>query len=171
MIPVDTGPLVAAANRTDAHHEASIAALVTAKPPRLVLGLVIAEVSCLLARDAGSTIEAEFLRSFATGFLTVTDLTSADLDRAPNWWSSIRTCLLALPMRVSSPWPNVSGSLSWQLWITVISTSSDPATWTRSPLSHSYLSASVTRIGDQLPTGVGSRSRGEDSARLRPAAS
>jgi predicted nucleic acid-binding protein len=81
MILVDTGPLVAAANRTDAHHAASVAALATAKPPRLVPGLVIAEVSYLLARDAGSAVEAEFLRSFTTGFLTVVDLTATDLSR------------------------------------------------------------------------------------------
>jgi predicted nucleic acid-binding protein len=79
MILVDTGPLVAAANRTDAHHAASVAALATAKPPRLVPGLIIAEVSYLLARDAGSTVEAEFLRSSTTGFLTVADLIPADL--------------------------------------------------------------------------------------------
>jgi predicted nucleic acid-binding protein len=52
MILVDTGPLVAAANRKDAHHAASGAALAAAPPPRLVPGLVIAEVSYLLARDA-----------------------------------------------------------------------------------------------------------------------
>lgn len=70
MILVDTGPLLAAANRTDTDHTASVAALATAKPPRLVPGLV-AEVSYLLARDAGSAVEAKFLRSFTTGFLTV----------------------------------------------------------------------------------------------------
>jgi predicted nucleic acid-binding protein len=82
MILVDTGPLVAAANRTDSHHEASVAALSTAGPPRLVPGLVIAEVSYLLARDAGSTVEAEFLRSFTTGFLTLAEITVADLNRS-----------------------------------------------------------------------------------------
>ncbi len=81
MILVDTGPLVAAANRTDTHHAASIAALTVAARPRYVPGLVIAEVCYLLARDAGSNVEAEFLRSFATGFLTVADLSVADLDR------------------------------------------------------------------------------------------
>jgi predicted nucleic acid-binding protein len=65
MILVDTGPLVAAANRTDAHHAASVATLATAKPPRLVPGLVIAEVSYHLARDAGSSVETE-LRSRRT---------------------------------------------------------------------------------------------------------
>jgi predicted nucleic acid-binding protein len=44
--------------------------------------LVIAEVSYLLARDAGSTVEAEFLRSFTTGFLTVVDLTATDPGRS-----------------------------------------------------------------------------------------
>lgn len=80
MILVDTGPLVAAANRKDAHHDASVATLVAARPPRLVPGLVIAEVSYLLAGDAGTDVEAAFLRSFATGFLTLADLAVADLD-------------------------------------------------------------------------------------------
>ncbi|MGC8514015.1 MAG: type II toxin-antitoxin system VapC family toxin [Acidimicrobiales bacterium] len=82
MILVDTGPLVAAANRRDAHHATAIAALASARPPRFVPGLVIAEVSYLLARDASTAIEADFLRSFATGFLTLVDLTVADLDRS-----------------------------------------------------------------------------------------
>ena len=78
---MDTGPLVAAANRKDAHHAASVAALAAARPPLLVPGLVIADVSYLLARDASPTREAEFLRSFATGFLALADITVADLDR------------------------------------------------------------------------------------------
>jgi uncharacterized protein len=82
MILVDTGPLVAAANRRDAHHAVSVAALAAARPPRLAPGLVIAEVSYLLARDAGAEVEAAFLRSFATGFLTVVDLMVPDLDRS-----------------------------------------------------------------------------------------
>jgi predicted nucleic acid-binding protein len=51
-------------------------------PPRFVPGLVIAEVSYLLAHDASAAVEAEFLRSFATGFLTLADLIVADLDRS-----------------------------------------------------------------------------------------
>ncbi len=82
MILVDTGPLVAAANRRDAHHAASVAVLAAARPPRLVPGLVIAEVSYLLARNATAAVEAEFLRSFATGFLALAGLTVADLDRS-----------------------------------------------------------------------------------------
>jgi uncharacterized protein len=82
MILVDTGPLVAAANRNDSRHLESVAALAAAQPPRLVPGLVIAEVSYLLARDASTEVEAEFLRSFATGFLTLADLTPADMGRS-----------------------------------------------------------------------------------------
>ena len=81
MILVDTGPLVAAASRSDAHNAACVAALQAARPPRLVPGLVIAEVCFLLARDGGAAVEAEFLRAFGTGFLNVVDLTTGDLDR------------------------------------------------------------------------------------------
>jgi predicted nucleic acid-binding protein len=82
MILVDTGPLVAAANRNDMHHRASAEALAGAPPPRLVLGMVIAEVAYLLARDAGSSVEAGFLRSFRTGFLAIVSPTTDDLTRA-----------------------------------------------------------------------------------------
>jgi uncharacterized protein len=82
MILVDTGPLVAAANRNDTHHRASAQALAAAPPPRLVPGMVIAEVAYLLARDAGSLVEARFLRSFKTGFLAIVSPTADDLTRA-----------------------------------------------------------------------------------------
>lgn len=36
----------------------------------------------MLARDGGAAQEAAFLRSFATGFLTVAELTAGDLARA-----------------------------------------------------------------------------------------
>jgi uncharacterized protein len=69
VILVDAGPLVAAANRNDDYHEACVRLLAGAVPPRLVSGLVIAEVCYLLAREpGGSTQEAAFLSSFETGF-------------------------------------------------------------------------------------------------------
>jgi hypothetical protein len=55
----------------DTHHRASAEALAAAPPLRLVPGMVIAEVAYLLARDAGSSVEAGFLRSFKTGFLVI----------------------------------------------------------------------------------------------------
>lgn len=109
MILVDTGPLVAAASRKDAHNAASIAALTAAQPPRLVPGLVIAEVCYLLARDGGAGIEAAFLRSFATGFLAVADLTVDDLTRTAELVEQYAdlplggtdACLVALAERLS----------------------------------------------------------------------
>jgi predicted nucleic acid-binding protein len=70
--------------------------------------LVIAEVSYLLARDAGSTVEAEFLRSFTTGFLTVVDLTATDLGRCAELvgqysdmpLGATNACLVALAERL-----------------------------------------------------------------------
>jgi len=44
--------------------------------------MVIAEVAYLLARDAGSLVEARFLRSFKTGFLALVSPTADDLSRA-----------------------------------------------------------------------------------------
>jgi len=44
--------------------------------------MVIAEVAYLLARDAGSLVEAGFLRSFKTGFLAIVSPTADDLTRA-----------------------------------------------------------------------------------------
>jgi len=82
MILVDTGPLVAAANRKDADHDASVKALAGAQAPRLVPGLVIAEVAYLLARDAGASVEAAFLRSVGAGFLALVEPTIEDLARA-----------------------------------------------------------------------------------------
>jgi predicted nucleic acid-binding protein len=82
VILVDTGPLVAAGNRADEYHARCIRTLTTAEPPRLVAATVIAETGYLLERAAGPAVEAAFLRLFTSGFLTVTELTAADLDRA-----------------------------------------------------------------------------------------
>ena len=82
MIFVDTGPLVAAANRNDRHHHRSVDVLRNSRPPRLVPAPVVAEACYLLARDAGAHVEAMFLRSFPAGFLAVADLLAEDLARA-----------------------------------------------------------------------------------------
>ena len=81
MILVDTGPLVVAANRKDALHSASVAALAAARPPRLVPGLVIAEVSYLLARDATAAVIAG--TSVWSGLATSPDLNSRRSPSSP----------------------------------------------------------------------------------------
>ena len=70
MILVDTGPLVARSTVRTRITRTSVSALATAKPARLVPGLIIAD-SYLLACDAGSTVEAAFQLSLATDFLTL----------------------------------------------------------------------------------------------------
>jgi len=60
---VDTGPLVAAANRADPDHEACLEAL-RSKDYALVLpALCIAEAAYLIGKEQGSRIESLFLRS------------------------------------------------------------------------------------------------------------
>lgn len=107
MILVDAGPLVAAANRNDTHHRASTGALAAAPPPRLVPGMVIAEVGYLLARDAGSSVEAGFLRSFTAGFLEVVSPTADDLARAAELYADLAlgttdACIVALAERLNA---------------------------------------------------------------------
>lgn len=82
MILVDTGPLVAAGNRADEYHAKCVRALAVAEQPRLVPATVVAETGYLLERAAGPAVEATFLRMFSSGFLTLAELTAADLGRA-----------------------------------------------------------------------------------------
>ncbi|WP_322766434.1 type II toxin-antitoxin system VapC family toxin [Frankia sp. Cr1] len=78
---VDAGPIVAAANRKDRHHAASLDLLSPEKGPFIVPPPVVAEVCHLLQRDAGPRVEAQFLRSFVAGHFAVAELKIADLDR------------------------------------------------------------------------------------------
>jgi predicted nucleic acid-binding protein len=43
---------------------------------------VVAETGYLLERDAGAAVEAEFLRLFQSGYLTLVELSADDLARA-----------------------------------------------------------------------------------------
>ncbi len=82
MILIDTGPLVAAGNRADAHHIRCVRAIRDAALPRLVPATVVAETAYMLERDAGPAVGAQFLRLFGTGYLELATLEHADLIRA-----------------------------------------------------------------------------------------
>ncbi|MGH9106127.1 MAG: PIN domain-containing protein [Acidimicrobiales bacterium] len=81
MLLVDTGPLVAAADRDDADHLAC-AELLEADPGPLVTSpLVIAEAAYLIDRQLGPEAEAALFSSIANGDLHVEDLGRPDWER------------------------------------------------------------------------------------------
>ncbi|HZT15188.1 MAG TPA: PIN domain-containing protein [Gaiellaceae bacterium] len=80
MIVVDTGPLYAAVDASDAHHRAC-SALFANPPDRLLVPVsVLIETSFLIERHLGPAAEAAFLGSLAAG-LAVEQLTEGDLGR------------------------------------------------------------------------------------------
>jgi len=81
VLIVDTGVLVAAADRTDPHHEAS-AELLTAEPqPLTTTAMVIAETAYLLDRELGPRVEALLYQSILDGQLHIEALTIEDWQR------------------------------------------------------------------------------------------
>jgi uncharacterized protein len=68
---VDAGPLYATVDTTDADHHRSLAVLQRPDLRLIIPALVIAEVTYLIGRRLGSTIEAAFLRGLQ-GFDVVT---------------------------------------------------------------------------------------------------
>lgn len=75
----DTGPLVAAIDRSDKHHARCAAFLESLDGPRLVPTTVIVEVCWLL--EERPDIEAAFLESVVSGEFKHVAVTAADLTR------------------------------------------------------------------------------------------
>lgn len=81
MIVVDTGPLYAAADSSDAHHPAC-AALLADPGDVLVMPVSVAvETSFLIERNLGPAAEARFLDRLAAGEITVEQLAEHDFGR------------------------------------------------------------------------------------------
>ena len=81
MLLLDTGPLVAAANSRDRHHQSCRDVLLNYPGPLLIPAPVVVEVCQLLASRQGTAAEGTFLRTLGTGALTVVDLETADYTR------------------------------------------------------------------------------------------
>jgi len=97
MIILDTGPLVAAALQGDVNHARCVELLTTlhrSNHPLLVPSLVVTEVCYLLAREAGSQVEAEFVRSLAAGDFTLAEPTPDDFHRT----AELITTYASLPL-------------------------------------------------------------------------
>ncbi len=81
MLLVDTGPLLATADRNDADHQACRALLEKDAGPLVTSALVIAEASYLLDRELGPVADAALFRSIVDGDLRVEPLQLADWTR------------------------------------------------------------------------------------------
>ena len=81
MLIVDTGPLVAAADRADEDHAACQKLLENDEGPLVTTGLVIAEAAYLINRQLGPAAEAALYTSVIDGDLEVADLGRADWER------------------------------------------------------------------------------------------
>lgn len=79
---LDTGPLVAAANRRDPDHETSKRFLLEARGTFVVPALVVAEATFMIERAGGAQAEARFLRSLRAPRFNIQAPTPEDLDRA-----------------------------------------------------------------------------------------
>jgi predicted nucleic acid-binding protein len=78
VLIVDTGPLLATADRSDAHHQACRALLEDEPETLVTTALVIAEAAYLIDRQLGPTAEAALFASIVDGSLHVENLTVPD---------------------------------------------------------------------------------------------
>ena len=81
MLIVDTGVLVAAAGRTDPHHDAAGGLLSTEPEPLVTTALVIAETAYLLDRELGPRVEALLYQSILDEQLHIEAFAIADWQR------------------------------------------------------------------------------------------
>jgi uncharacterized protein len=81
---VDTGPFVAAADRSDRHHQPCRELLETAPGPLVTTPLVVAEVVYLVSRELGPHVEPAFYDAILDGTVVVENLNQTD-------WRRIRT--------------------------------------------------------------------------------
>jgi len=77
VLIVDTGPLVATADRDDADHVACDQ-LLAVEAPLITTALVIAEAAFLIAPEVGAAGEVALVSDVAEGRLVVDDLTRED---------------------------------------------------------------------------------------------
>ncbi|MFY1698163.1 MULTISPECIES: type II toxin-antitoxin system VapC family toxin [unclassified Solwaraspora] len=78
MLIVDTGVIVAAADRNDPHHESSAQLLETAAGPLVTSPMIVAEAAYLITRELGPTAEQSLYTAIIEGDLRVETLTRTD---------------------------------------------------------------------------------------------
>ena len=74
MIIIDTGPVVAMANRRDRDHQRCVDLLTTTVEPLISPEPLLTEIGYMLGSRAGARAEADFLRDVAEGLYSVESL-------------------------------------------------------------------------------------------------
>ncbi|HET6213817.1 MAG TPA: PIN domain-containing protein [Micromonosporaceae bacterium] len=82
MIVIDTGPIIANANRKDADHARCADLLQNHPGPLLLAQPLLTEIGYMLASRAGAQAEADFLRDVADGVYELVAVNAADVRRA-----------------------------------------------------------------------------------------
>ncbi len=81
VLIVDTGPLVATADKADPDHQKCLALLEAHPGPLVTTSIVVTEAGWLIRRELDATAEAAFYGSIADGEIQVEVLTSQDWSR------------------------------------------------------------------------------------------
>jgi predicted nucleic acid-binding protein len=82
MIVLDTGGLYAALDANEALHGRAVAALVAARPPRLLSPFVLAELDYLLGTRVGHDAQLALAEEVARGAYQLASFTGDDIARA-----------------------------------------------------------------------------------------
>lgn len=107
MIVVDTGILVAVANRADRWHQQATVLLRAHRHEMIVPAPVIVESAWLIARELGNIAEAAFIAAIGRGELRIEDMQPVDYRRAAevlatyhdNNLGLVDTCVMAVAER------------------------------------------------------------------------
>lgn len=81
MLIVDTGPLLATADRSDPDHVVCLALLEAHPGPLITTPIVATEAGWLIRRELGTDAEIAFYTSIVDNELTIEDLATADWER------------------------------------------------------------------------------------------
>ena len=110
MIVVDTGILLAVANRNDRWHEAAVDVFTAHRHEMVVPAPVVVETAWLIARELGNPAEAGFVAAAGRGEFRIVDLTAVDYQRASviltahadNNLGLVDSCVMAIAERLQA---------------------------------------------------------------------
>ncbi|BFO21810.1 hypothetical protein SHKM778_81980 [Streptomyces sp. KM77-8] len=133
MIVIDTGPVVAAANRKDDHHADCVHLLENHPGPLLLPSPLVAEIGYMLSSRAGVRAEADFLRDVADGVYDLVPVTSSEAARAADLVERYANLPWEPPTRSSWLSPRSTARPPSRHWTAGTSASSGPSTCRPSP--------------------------------------